>query len=586
MQMKADNHPMRHGQVVRLCAAGAALLIGLITLFVPVSGFGLDTSYAAVSPVAHTAFLIAGMSLLIAGAVAAADPATGALGLLGTAAGVAWLAPIWTGWEHGPPAVRSVSMVLAWFLPPVLLHFALAAPFGRLVGTRRRAAVMMGYLVTAIAAIGTAITRDPFLDPNCWANCTDNIFLAASHPAAAEWFRAVWLWAAMIGGALAAVVAITGIRTATPVVRATGWVLLIAVCLANLAELTYSAALIRLPSENLSSAVLLAIFYFRSASLMLIALGVLKVLIDKRRRRAAIAALADELAAGPAVGALQASLSRSLGDASLTVAYWQPDSGRYVDSAGRRLDPDQGADRARTSIVRGGAPVAVITHDHALYDDQELAEQFGPAARLAIDNERLMAQVLAQLEALRAARGRIVQTADDTRRRIERDLQDGAQQRLLAVTFELRLARSATTDQASLDGIDTAIAQATSALAELRDLAHGIFPVILEECGLAPAVWSLIERTDALVEVIELVEERLPYAVERAAYVVVVEVLSAMEPGDEAALAIRRADGALIIDIDGVAMPMAIHLQDRVGAIGGTITFAAQHVRAELPCAY
>ena len=575
---------MSAGRLWRWCGCGAALAFGLATLFVPVGGAELVTSYAAVSPVTRAAFLIAGLGLVLAGVALATGPATGSLGLLGAAAGTTWLAPVWVGWPHGPPLLRSVAMILAWFLPAVLLHLAVSAPSGRLVGTARRNAVAIGYLVTAVAATARAVTRDPFLDPDCWANCTDNVFVVLSDPAVARWVWICWLSAVLVGGVLAAGVVVRALAAATPVARGTGWPVLVSACLANLAEAAYAAALLGRPAESPGSAAFLALFYLRATTLTLVAVALVRVLLEQRRRRGALARLADDLATAPAVGALQSSLARSLGDKGLTVAYALPDSGEFVDAAGRRVDPNTNPARASTSIVRGGRPVAVISHDRALYGDQELAAQIGPAARLAIDNERLMARVLAQLEALRAARGRIVQAADETRRRIERDLHDGAQQRLLAVTFELRLARSASTDERRNTALDAAIAQATGALADLRDIAHGIFPAVLDESGLAAAVWTLTDRAEVPVEVTCLPEDRLPAATERAAYLIVVEVLAAAGRTEELTLAIRRSNDALIVDIDGVAVARPVRLEDLVGAAGGTLHLEDRRLRAELPC--
>ena len=135
--------------------------------------------------------------------------------------------------------------------------------------------------------------------------------------------------------------------------------------------------------------------------------------------------------------------------------------------------------------------MALVIHDAALSGARELEREIGAAARLAVDNERLRAEVLAQLEDLRASRARIVEAGDSARRRIERDLHDGAQQRLLTLSYELRLARA----DAEADG-DEALApllavdgeEVQAALAELRDLAHGIYPAILTEAGLGPAL--------------------------------------------------------------------------------------------------
>lgn len=575
---------MRWGRIGRLYFVGSAALFTVMTLFVPVGGSGAGTSYAAVSPVTRGAFLIAGVGLVLAAVVVAADPITGALGPLAAAAGVCWLAPAWIGWDHGPPGIRSVAMVVAYFLVPVLLHLALTAPTGRIAGHARRVAVLIGYATTTVAALGLAITRNPFLDPNCWDNCTDNVFVAVPDPAAARWLVTGWQTAVVIGGIGAAVAACATLAAATPVARSFGWPVLAPACLANLAEAARAVALLVDPAENPTRSGFLAMFYLRALSLTLVAVGLSALVLQQRRRRVAVARLADDLAAAPAVGALQTMLSRSLGDKSLSVAYWLPDSGRFVDSAGNSVDPKPSPGRATTTVVRSGRPVAVITHDRALDDQHELAAQIGPAARLAIDNERLMAEVLDQLRSLRATRGRIARAADDTRRRIERDLHDGAQQRLLAVTFELRLARAETADARVAAVLDAATARATAALAELRDIAHGIFPAILDESGLGPALSSLIDQIDVPVEMSGIPGARLPAVTERAAYLVVVQVLGTAEPGNEVAITIWVSEGSLTINIDGVAMARTVELEDRVRVAGGTLRVNDRHVQAVLPC--
>ena len=568
----------------RLCVVGCAALFALMTAFVPLHASGAPTSYPAISPITHAMFLIAGLALVLAAAVGAADPSTGALGPLAAAAGVCWLAPVWIGWQSGPPLVRSVAMLFACFLAPVLIHLALAAPSGRTADPARLVATAVGYSVTAVAAIGLAITRDPFLDLNCWDNCTDNVFVVLPDPAVARWIETGWHTAVVIGGLGAAAVAGATLATATPVARSVGWPLLVAACIANLAEASWATALVLHPAEKPSQLGFLVIYGVRALSLTLVAAGLCAMDFERRRRRNAVAWLADDLAAAPAVGALQAMLSRSLGDKSLSVAYWLPDPGRFVDASGVAVDPHQSQGRVTTTIVRGGCPIAVITHDSALDDGRELGNQIGTAARLAIDNERLMAEVLDQLATLRAIRGRIARAADDTRRRIERDLHDGAQQRLLAVTYELRLAQAENTDPQHQALLETAITRATSALAELRDIAHGIYPAVLDESGLAAALWSLTDGIEAPVSMSFPPDLHLPASAEGPAYLVVAEALGAAGRGDEVALAMHVTDECLTIDIEGVAIGRKVALEDRVGAAGGTLTVTDRHLRAVLPC--
>ena len=174
-----------------------------------------------------------------------------------------------------------------------------------------------------------------------------------------------------------------------------------------------------------------------------------------------------------------------------------------------------------TTLVREGRKIAIVSHTAAVLD---LERAIGAAVRLALENERLQAEMLAHLDQLRASRVRIVETGDAERRQLERDLHDGAQQRLLALSYDLRLAHAqARADEDAPTGslLTEATGEAQAALSELRALAHGIYPVILAEAGLAPAVATLAETAALPVEILNLVEERYAPAVETAAYLLV-----------------------------------------------------------------
>jgi signal transduction histidine kinase len=231
-----------------------------------------------------------------------------------------------------------------------------------------------------------------------------------------------------------------------------------------------------------------------------------------------------------------------------------------------------------------------VIHDRSLSGAQELEREIGAAARLAVDNERLRAEVLTQLEDLRASRARIVEAGDSARQRIERDLHDGAQQRLLTVSYELRLARAAA-DAGGDAELATILAsgctEVQAALVELRELAHGIYPVILTEAGLGPALETLSDETPLAVEVAEVPGERLPPAVERAAYLVVAATIdaAAREGADHLAMSMRREGGELLVSVGPVASEPPVHLADRVGALGGRIRVEDGTLRAEIPCA-
>ena len=208
---------------------------------------------------------------------------------------------------------------------------------------------------------------------------------------------------------------------------------------------------------------------------------------------------------------------------------------------------------------------------------------------MAIDNERLQAEVLAQLDDLRASRARIIETADAERRQLERNLHDGAQQRLLALSYDLRRA-TAEADaggEEDLAGVLRAARDdAQVALEELRDLAHGIYPAVLAEAGIGPALWTLADSARIPVEVSGTPEQRLPEAVERTAFVVVSEAVEAAERAGSSHVDVRAVsdDGRLVVEVAGAGPGPFVHIADIVGAVGGDISDNAELLRVEIPC--
>jgi signal transduction histidine kinase len=236
--------------------------------------------------------------------------------------------------------------------------------------------------------------------------------------------------------------------------------------------------------------------------------------------------------------------------------------------------------------------VAIVVHDAALLEGPALEREIGSAARLAVENERLQAEVLAQLEDLRASRARIVETGDAERRRLERDLHDGAQQRLLALSYDLRLAQGA----AEADGdreLATLLASAgddaQAALGELRELAHGIYPALLAEAGLAPALATLAEEASLPVELGEVPRERYSTPVETAAYLTASDTIgdAAGRNATFVSVDVAREDEQLVVQIrdDGAARTSPLlPIADRVGALGGSLEVEPHSLRAKIPC--
>jgi signal transduction histidine kinase len=245
--------------------------------------------------------------------------------------------------------------------------------------------------------------------------------------------------------------------------------------------------------------------------------------------------------------------------------------------------------------------VAAIIHDVALDTSRELVQAAAAASSLAIDNERLKADLRARLEELRVSRLRIVEAGDAARRRIERDLHDGAQQQLVSLSLHIRVLRARVKEDPELIAlIDTLSELLAAALSELRELARGIHPAILTDHGLGPAVSALGDRVPIPVEADLEAEGRLPAPVEAAAYFVASEALTNVVKYAQAPFArvrIRREGDELVVTVsdDGVGGAELGRgsglngLQDRVAAVGGTLSLdspagGGTRLEARIPC--
>src|SRR5581483_8839927 len=259
-----------------------------------------------------------------------------------------------------------------------------------------------------------------------------------------------------------------------------------------------------------------------------IPIAVLAALVQRRLARGAVAGLVVELEGVSAVD-LRGALARALGDPSLQLAYWVPAAGRYVDSDGRPVElPQRASRRTATVVEREREPIAALIHDPALGENEELVHSVCAAAALTLENARLQAELRARLAELQASRARLVAATESERRRIERDLHDGTQQRLVSIAMALGLAESklAADRQAVEPVLREARDALTAALAELRELTQGIRPAILVERGLAAALDDLARLAALPVRLDVAVGGRLPEQVESAAYFVASEALA------------------------------------------------------------
>ena len=326
-------------------------------------------------------------------------------------------------------------------------------------------------------------------------------------------------------------------------------------------------------------------------------------LLNARLSRPPLADLLIQLRADPAPANLRTALAGALRDPSLTLAYWLPEYGRWVDVDGSAVESSDGdPGRARTVIERDGAPVAALFHDPALADEPQLLDSVTAAAAIALDNGRLHAELRARLEELRGSRRRVIEAGQKERQRLERNLHDGAQQRLIALSLELgRLEQRGDMHPDTRARLDRAREEIALSLEELRNVARGLHPAVVSGHGLGVALESLVARATMPVRLTVGLDSRLPERLEVAAFYVVSESLSNIAKhahARSASVAVARTQGQLVVEIDDDGVGGADTergsglrgLADRVEALGGRLRIwtplgGGTRVRAEMPCA-
>jgi signal transduction histidine kinase len=312
-----------------------------------------------------------------------------------------------------------------------------------------------------------------------------------------------------------------------------------------------------------------------------------------------VSELVTGLGHAPAQGEVRDALARALDDPTLELAYWLPEFESYADAQGHPVALD--GEHAATPVTRNGEPVAALMHDPALNEEPALLEAVAAAAAIALENVRLNVELRARLEELRSSRARIVEAGDAERRRLERNLHDGAQARLVGVALQLRLLQNRVEgDEAAQQLVATAASELQASLQELRELARGLHPAVLEH-GLRAALQALATRSAVTTTVTYEANGRLPEPVELAAYFVAAEALTNVAKYAQASAAevrVWRADGRAFVEIsdDGIGgadetLGTGLRgLSDRVAALEGSLRVVSAPgdgtvVVAELPCA-
>jgi signal transduction histidine kinase len=581
----------RRRRLVALALGAGALALGVGAYRVQVQNHS-PHSWAAAQVVVGWAFIAAGLAAWLR------RPAN-RLGPLMLAAGLALLA---RQFRYSQDALVFTIFFLVGDLSYALVgHSVLAYPSGRVQGNGARLLVKAGYatvIVFPLAVLFLHGTRRALLAMSPLPRRSLLLVSDQAHLVDVLQKAEVIVFYGVLATLFITVIAGRLVRATPRTRRMLAPLLLAAVALALRA--VYECV------HTFANSQLLAypyLFWWQIAAGVALPLALLAGMLRTRLARANVSGLVLELDRTPPTPAsVRAALSRALSDPSLELLFWLPDQRAFVDEGGVVVPPPAEAQgRAVTMLEHEGEPVAAVIHDPSLREEPELIESAGAAARLALENARLHAETRAQLQQVRDSRRRIVTAADDERRRIERNLHDGAQNRLLALALELSKAHhrlDATADPEVERLLAASVAELQGTVEELRTLARGLHPTVLVEYGLRGALegatsWSPIPVT------LDVCEERFPAHVEATAYFVACEGLANVVKHAEAASAsitVRREHERLVVIVedDGIGGAQAGEgsglqgMADRVEALGGRADVQSgaggTRVTAEIPC--
>jgi signal transduction histidine kinase len=520
-------------------------------------------------------------------------------GLLMTGVGIAWFLAGLT--ESNNSTVFTIGSYVEPLYLVIVIQMVLSFPTGRLETLAQRVTIAAGYL-TVLAVRLPFFLLGGDISGDLEGPRPDNVLAVVDAPDLADVFDYTATFVAVVVLVSTLVLLVRKRQAATPPQRrALAPMLWTGLALVALLGIAFLVDVLGLPGRIGDVAGLLALVAFA-----ILPFAFLAGLVRSRYSRAgAVGELIERLNNPEADRSLGLALADALGDRSLKLVYWRPSAGHYVTYDGRPVElPEAGSGRAVTEVEREGIRVGAIIHDASLADEPGLVRAVAASAALALENERLEAELRARLDELQTSRSRLVEVSMFERRRLERDLHDGAQQRLVALSLQLGLAKRRLEegqDVAAGAMLDAARDELARALEELRELARGIHPAVLTDRGLEPALEALAERAPLPVSLDQMPAERLPAPVEAAAYFVVAEALTNVVKyagASTAAVRIRRNGSYAVVEVrdDGVggADPTSgtglRGLADRLAALDGRLEVHSPPgegttVRAEVPCA-
>lgn len=542
--------------------------------------------------------LLVGVSLIGSGLASWRARPDNRLGPVMIVTGFAWFAGLMSEATDG--AVYTAGLAVQYLFVAGFVYIILTFPSGRLRG--RLDQWIMSVAVVALGLQVAAMLFGSGSGLRCGGNCGHNLI---------QLFHANGLALALLSIERIAAVALTltavglvvfrWLRASRPERREVTWVVLAGTATLVALLATVVDDLLGNPLRSGPATV----WFF---TLALVPIAIVATFVRRTLARGSVAGLVVQLGGPTEPADLRAALSTALGDPSLELAYWFPAEARYVTGDGRPVDVP-GADSARRStfVQRDGTPIAMLLHDPALEHNSALVQSVCAAAGLALENERLGAELRARLVELNASRGRLVEATDAERRRIERNLHDGTQQRLVSIAMSLGLLESKLTpDQSDAAPIvHEARTALTLALEELRELTQGIHPTLLVERGLPVALEELCRRAGLPAHLRIDLDTRLPAQVETAAYYFASEAVSNAvkhSHGNEIRVDVSYDGRTLTVDIldDGIGGAAVggragsgsglRGLADRVEALGGQFTVSSPPGRgtrlvARIPCA-
>lgn len=557
----------RRSLLLGVAAAGSALA-------------AVATRLAAESPDALDTWslIVVGVSVLLPFAVGAeliARYPQRRLGWLSIAIGLGYF--VRAGAFAQSPILYSLSRALGPMTGVLLAWLMLAFPSGRLGSRVARVVVAAGALSVALLW-WPAIALAPSFPPSreafavCGEHCPQNVFLLADRPDLSGALTTAFRASGAVLLAVTALILVARLLRATRLTRR----MLAPVLVASIARSAVVSSYVALGTPPWIRELLILTYW---ATLASISVGLLR---GRSYDASALEQLVHGLRLRPGPGELQTLMARALDDPSLEIAYWIPQAALHASAGGEPMPlPGPGSARARTPVADArDRHVATLLHDPALLDHPELLGAVASTSVLALESLRLEAEMA-------AARGGVIVAVEEERRRIERDLHDGAQQRLIAIRMKLSavrhlLERDALRARALLGELDE---DADAALAELRALAHGTTPPLLRELGIVRALDAIARGAPLPVRIRSHDVGRYPLALESAVYFACAEAIqnAAKHAGAGASVEveIRGDDDALTFSVsdDGRGFADAgessgaglRNLRDRIRAVGGRL---------------